>query len=265
MSLVLFALKGGLFEIIATLLALDAERGVDALERLPLSTCLLPPTFGLYTCVAACDKKSHTNSRLNTSRRFKEASNKVVAMIFPRYYCIIEACGLRLFDGCVSHNCRSAPPVPRKQQEAAAPISRVSHPVDGLVGVLFSTVRRAYGPVSLPGDVTIDGASAFDAYSSAFVVRGPGCTERESVSFDSVPEQGRSGDEGLLTPGCGKGFGAGVLDLCLADQSSSLLRELYKVGFPSCLVVTTVDAVLQSAARCSVLYDARGAVMFTGR
>lgn len=38
--------------------------------------------------------------------------------------------------------------------------------------------------------------------------------------------------QGWLSPGCNHGFGGGTLDLCLAEQCSSLLRELYKVRVP---------------------------------
>lgn len=114
------------------------------------------------------------------------------------------------------------------------------------MGVLFSTVRRAYGSVSLSGDATVvDGAGTFDTYSSAFVVRGGAGTEREGGSFDSVLEQRCSEERELLIPGCGTGFGAGLLDLGLADQCSTLLRELFKVRCPSCLVATTVSRVLR--------------------
>lgn len=116
----------------------------------------------------------------------------------------------------------------RKEEDPAAVTRRLSRPVDGLVGILFSTIRRAYGPVSLPGDGTSD-VGAFDVCCSAFQVRGGENTEREGVSVDPATEQRCSGELGLLTPGCGRGFGAGLLDLCLAEQSNVLLRELYKV------------------------------------
>ncbi|CAN0450581.1 unnamed protein product, partial [Ectocarpus sp. 12 AP-2014] len=34
--------------------------------------------------------------------------------------------------------------------------------------------------------------------------------------------------QGWLPPGCNHGFGGGTLDVCLAEQCRSLLRELYK-------------------------------------
>lgn len=144
----------------------------------------------------------------------------------------------------------SGQPGCRKEQDPAALTNRSSHSVDGLVGILFSTVRRAYGPVSLPGDGTSDGVGAFDVYCSSFQVRGGGSTEREGVSVDSATEQRCSGDLGLLTPGCGKGFGGGLLDLCLAEQASVLLRELYKV--PS---LRRVSLLLPWVRYCRALRD----------
>lgn len=97
--------------------------------------------------------------------------------------------------------------------------------------------------MSLSGDVIVDAAGAFDTCNSASVVRGGAGTEREGARFDSIPEQRCTENEGLLIPGCGTGYGAGLLDLGLADQCSTLLRELFKVRCPSCLVATTGDSL----------------------
>lgn len=85
------------------------------------------------------------------------------------------------------------------------------HPSDGLVGVLFSTVRYAYSsPTPLAGSVPQENEQPFDIASA----RG----------------QSHSKGHQLLAPGCDYGFGGGVLDLRLAEQCSSLLRVLYKVN-----------------------------------
>lgn len=85
------------------------------------------------------------------------------------------------------------------------------HPSDGLVGVLFSTVRHAYSsPAPLPESLPPEDGNMTDGASAG----------------------GQSNNKGqhLLAPGCDYGFGRGVLDLRLAEQCSSLLRELYKVN-----------------------------------
>lgn len=85
-----------------------------------------------------------------------------------------------------------------------------AHIPEGLVGVLFSTVRHAYSsPAPLPGSMPLENGTPVGIAS----------------------DRGQSHSEGrhLLAPGCDDGFGGGVLDLRLAEQCSSLLRELYKV------------------------------------
>ncbi len=94
---------------------------------------------------------------------------------------------------------------PRKDQDRGA-VSRTPHSSDGLVGVLFSTVRHAYSsPPPLRESVTLENA--------------------QPIEFDSAKDQSHS----RLSPGCDRGFGGGILDLRLAEQCSSFLRELYKV------------------------------------
>lgn len=94
----------------------------------------------------------------------------------------------------------------RKDQERGGFETAHSHPSDGLVGVLFSTVRHAYSsPAPLPGSMPL------------------------AVDIASARGQSNSKGRHLLAPGCDHGFGGGVLDLRLAEQCSSLLRELYKV------------------------------------
>lgn len=123
----------------------------------------------------------------------------------------------------------------RKDQEPGG-TGRSPHSFDGLVGVLFSTIRHAYAPpVSLPeraepGDGKTVGARASSDGS------------RNSFSHKSTRGHHLRRGRSLLHPGCDQGFGGGMLDLCLAEQCGSLLRELYKVlspleyGFASCLV-----------------------------
>lgn len=99
----------------------------------------------------------------------------------------------------------------RKDQERGGVGPGPSHPSDGLVGVLFSTVRHAYSsPAPLPGSVPLE--------------------KEKPVDTASARGQSHSNGHHLLGPGCDYGFGGGVLDLRLAEQCSSLLRELYKVN-----------------------------------
>lgn len=97
----------------------------------------------------------------------------------------------------------------RKDQERGG--FEPSNPSDGLVGVLFSTVRHAYSsPAPLPGSMPLESETP--------------------VNSSSARGQIHSKRRHLLAPGCDYGFGGGVLDLRLAEQCSSLLRELYKVS-----------------------------------
>lgn len=87
----------------------------------------------------------------------------------------------------------------RKDQENGSSInSRSTNSCDGLVGVLFSSMRRAYSPpVSVPVSPAPENVSGVDA---------------------------RVG---------GASRGVGTLDLCLAEQCGAVLRVLYKV--PLCV------------------------------
>ncbi|CAM9107710.1 unnamed protein product, partial [Ectocarpus fasciculatus] len=105
----------------------------------------------------------------------------------------------------------------RKDREVIG-VGQASYPADGLVGVLFSTVRHAYStPPSLPGKTPSDSAGTVDT--------GAGM----HLGNDSAKDQSSRGQrQGWLSPGCNHGFGGGTLDVRLAEQCSSLLRELYK-------------------------------------
>lgn len=115
-----------------------------------------------------------------------------------------------------------------RKDQASGGVGRLPHTFDGLVGVLFSTVRHAYSsPPSLPGSVPLENATTVDT--------GPeinlGC---DGVGCDLARDQSHSRGQCWLAPGCDDGFGGGMLDLCLAEQCSSLLRELYKVRLMHC-------------------------------
>eukprot|EP00903_Cladosiphon_okamuranus_P019656 g18070.t4 len=97
----------------------------------------------------------------------------------------------------------------RKDHEGGGFEPAHPHPSDGLVGVLFSTVRHAYSsPGPLPGSTSL----------------------KDEPPVDTASAWGQSHSKGrhLLAPGCDHGFGGGALDIRLAEQCSSLLRELYK-------------------------------------
>lgn len=115
----------------------------------------------------------------------------------------------------------SSGPGSRKDREVIG-VGQSSYPADGLVGVLFSTVRHAYStPPSLPGNAPSDSAGTVDTGAGMY------------VGNDSAKDQISRG-QGWLAPGCNHGFGGGTLDVCLAEQCRSLLRELYKVRVLSC-------------------------------
>lgn len=83
------------------------------------------------------------------------------------------------------------------------------------MGVAFATVRRAYAPVASPSKIASNdsGGRRFDG---------------DRVNPDFI-RRGQNGGHESLAPGCDEGYGGGMLDLCLAEQCSSLIRELYKV------------------------------------
>jgi hypothetical protein len=97
-----------------------------------------------------------------------------------------------------SDSCSGASAAARKQQRT-----------EGLIGVLFSAVQLAYSVVDLPV------ASHATATGSA-TAAGDGAAAAASTA---VP---------LLRVGCGRGYGAGRLDLCFADQCAALLRTLLR-------------------------------------
>lgn len=103
---------------------------------------------------------------------------------------------------------------PRKDnQDTGAVVRTPAYSSDGLVGVLFSTVRHAYSsPPPLPGS----GSVALEKENA-----------QQPIDLDSTKEKEQSRIR--LSPGCDRGFGGGILDLRLAEQCSSFLRELYKV------------------------------------
>lgn len=105
----------------------------------------------------------------------------------------------------------------RKEQEGGGSLGRSQYSGESLLGVLFATVRRAYAPVSLPERK----AAGHD--------REEGRAEAERCSPEGRSRVATRLGKGMLSPGCDQGFGIGALDLCLAEQCSSLIRELYKV------------------------------------
>lgn len=116
----------------------------------------------------------------------------------------------------------------RKDQENGSSInSRSTNSCDGLVGVLFSSMRRAYSPpVSVPVSPAPENVSGVDA-------RVGGASRRDDCDDSSANGHRRGRGQGLLHPGCDQGFGVGTLDLCLAEQCGAVLRVLYKV--PLCV------------------------------
>ena len=112
----------------------------------------------------------------------------------------------------------------RKDQEIGASInSRSTNSCDGLVGVLFSSMRRAYSPpVSAPVSPAPESVGGVDA-------RMGGASRRDDYDDSSANGHRRGRGQGLLHPGCDQGFGVGTLDLCLAEQCGAVLRVLYKV------------------------------------
>lgn len=128
----------------------------------------------------------------------------------------------RFLDGSV----KTGPREEKKDEEqdnVGAGRSAHSHSVDGLVEMLFSTVRKAYSPpIALEEDRTLKGKISKSSLNE---------TSRARASDSTVSTEQYRG-HGLLVPGNKGGFGAGMLELCLAEQSGWLLRELYKVrGF----------------------------------
>lgn len=113
-----------------------------------------------------------------------------------------------------------------------------SDPLDGLVGVLFSTIRHAYSPPScLAGSETSEDNENVDRGANSH-------SGREGANHSEVAGRSHAVGQDWLAPGCDNGFGGGVLDLRLAEQCSSLLRELYKVrwihgGIMECFLVLT--------------------------
>lgn len=118
----------------------------------------------------------------------------------------------------------------RKDQTSGG-VGRPPHTFDGLVGVLFSTVRHAYSsPPSLPGSVPFENEKTGDSGSESIV----GC---DGVGCDLTGDENHSRGQCWLAPGCDDGFGGGMLDLGLAEQCSSLLRVLYEVRLTHCTIL----------------------------
>lgn len=83
-------------------------------------------------------------------------------------------------------------------------------------------MRRAYSPLSVATSPALASVSGVDA-------RGGGVSRRDGLDDSSANSHRRGRGQGLLHPGCDQGFGAGTLDLCLAEQCGAVLRVLYKV------------------------------------
>lgn len=173
---------------------------------------MLKPPYAMYTILRArYDKcKKHVSSVDDRECRRKNCSTPGMYIVPDK----TQHCSMPLIASgpcpTLFLRCRySAKTGSRKDQENGAS-GRSPHPFDGLVGVLFSMIRQAYSPPeTLPGSLPSENDESFDR--------------------KSVKGQGRSRRQGLLAPGCDEGFGGGMLDLCLAEQCSSLLRVLYKV------------------------------------
>lgn len=139
-------------------------------------------------------------------------------LVVPPFGLCVDALRLVSFH----HGVKSGP---RKDEDRGA-VGRTPHSSDCLVGVLFSTVRHGYSsPPPLAGSVTLENA--------------------QPVGLYSAKEQSHS----RLSPGCDDGFGGGILDLRLAEQCSSFLRELYKVRRIRVLKVCVPTLLLASPSK----------------
>jgi hypothetical protein len=90
----------------------------------------------------------------------------------------------------------------------ASAATRKQQRAEGLIGVLLSAVQLAYSVADLPS------ASHATAANSAATAG-----DSTAAADTAVP---------LLRVGCGRGYGAGRLDLCFADQCAALLRTLLR-------------------------------------
>lgn len=140
-------------------------------------------------------------------------------------HCVLDFAFLLASGAGSFHTTKS---VARKDQEKTSSLtSRSTNSSDGLVGVLFSSIRRAYSPpVSAPVSPAPESVTGVDA-------RVGGASRRDDCNDSSANGHRRGRGRGLLHPGCDQGFGVGALDLCLAEQCGAVLRVLYKV--PLCV------------------------------
>jgi hypothetical protein len=90
----------------------------------------------------------------------------------------------------------------------ASAATRKQQRAEGLIGVLLSAVQLAYSVADLS---LASPASAADSATNA--------GDSTAAADTAVP---------LLRVGCGRGYGAGRLDLCFADQCAALLRTLLR-------------------------------------
>lgn len=130
-----------------------------------------------------------------------------------------------------------------KKDHACGGVGKAPNTSDGLVGILFSTVRHAYSsPPSLPGSVPLENAKTADSTGSETNL---GC---DAFGCDLTTDQSHSRGQRWLAPGCDDGFGGGMLDLGLAEQCSSLLRVLYEVRLTHCSNLRVLSRLTRSVS-----------------
>ncbi|CAM9123344.1 unnamed protein product [Choristocarpus tenellus] len=130
----------------------------------------------------------------------------------------------------------------------------------GLVGVMMLAVRRGYAGVTTPfkdqallADSIVSNMEDKTVYDTSTAQGENYCTESERREAGCKEEicNVRGGKGALLVPGCAQGFGGGMVDMCLADQCASLLRELYINPSWKELIARTILGTIRSA--CSLV------------
>lgn len=118
----------------------------------------------------------------------------------------------------------SVKPESRQEQDNGA-AGRLPSSFDGLMDVLFSTIRAAYSP---PPSLAEGSTSTLERIDAADAQ--PGSSMGNDIfNSNSLKGQLHSRGQDALSPGCNEGYGGGMLGFYLAEQCGSLLRELYKV------------------------------------